>query len=366
MNIEKNQIQEELADWAEKTVEVYNPMAQSTGLGYYTQSVLNRENLKPELLILGINPGAFGGDITLTGKELLQGNPCFKGLSDRDILFELSEKHDKKKRRYGWDLWKKLFKLFDYSQKGEILRNLDNFVISNMVFFGTENEGQIPQGIDSNICAQQTLKLIDILKPKVVLLLGVKCRSLFEAVSKKKMIELDAKNLSYCKRGDSIVFAIKHTAHFYSNAKMEDVSPVICSAIDNPKAFEEIIKIVPLKQLINSQDSIQRIDSNGSIVYTYWCNNKGEYKEVNGTISIGLEYDENENYVLSILTKGNHPEKLLTLVNDYCKNAELFKRGNSNNTKYIADSRVEITTIAKITDGLLSKIKAYRETDSPQ
>jgi acyl carrier protein len=139
-------------------------MAQTTGLGYYTQSILNRENLKPELLILGINPGEFRESITITGSELLQGNPCFKGMDDKEILYELSEKPDKKKRRYGWDLWKKVFKLLNYSQKGEILRDLDRFVISNMIFFGTENEGQIPREIDSNKCAQQTLKLIDILK----------------------------------------------------------------------------------------------------------------------------------------------------------------------------------------------------------
>lgn len=366
MSNEKSQIQEKLEGWAEETVNVYNPMAQTTGLGYYTQSVLNRENLRPELVILGINPGEFRESITMTGKELLQGNPCFKGLGDKDILFELSEKHDRNKRRYGWDLWKKLFKLFDYSQKGEILRDLDKFVISNMVFFGTANEGQIPQGIDSNKCAQQTLKLIDILKPKVVLLLGVKCKSLFETVTKSKMIELEANNLSYCRRANSIVFAIRHTSRFYSNAKLEDISPIICSALDYSKAFEEIIRIIPLKQLINSQDSNQRTDSKGRIVYTYWCNNNGNYKEGNGTISIGLKYDKDDNYILSFLTKGNHPEELFALVNDYCNKAGLFKRDNTNNERYIADAKVEIATIAKFVDGLLSKIKTYREKDYPE
>ena len=366
MSNEKSHIQEKLRRWAEETVEVYNPIAQTTGLGYYTQSVLNRENLRPELLILGINPGEFIESTTMTGNELLQGNPCFKGLNDKDILFELSEKHDKNKRRYGWDLWKKIFKLFDYSQKGDILRELDKFVISNMVFFGTANEGQIPQEIDSNKCAQQTLKLIDILKPPVVLLLGAKCKSLYETITKTKLIELEGKNLSYCRKGHSIVFAIRHTSRFYSNAKLEEISPIICSALDYSKVFEEIIRIIPLKLLINSQDSNQKIDSKGRIVYTYWCNNNGNYKEENGTISLGLEYDKDDNYILSLLTKGNQPEELFALVNDYCNKAELFKKDNANNERYIADAKVEKATIAKFVDGLLSEIKTYRETDYPE
>ena len=78
-------IQNELREWAEETVNVYNPMAQTTGLGYYTQSVLNRETLNPDILILGINPGAAGGSI-MTGEELLQGNPCFWGKNDKEII----------------------------------------------------------------------------------------------------------------------------------------------------------------------------------------------------------------------------------------------------------------------------------------
>ena len=76
MSNDKRQIQERLRKWAEETVKVYNPIANS--LGYYTQSVLDRKSLNPDLLILGINPGAAGGSI-MTGEELLQGNPCFKG-----------------------------------------------------------------------------------------------------------------------------------------------------------------------------------------------------------------------------------------------------------------------------------------------
>ena len=53
MSNDKRKIQERLRKWAEETVKVYNPIANS--LGYYTQSVLDRETLDPDLIILGIS-----------------------------------------------------------------------------------------------------------------------------------------------------------------------------------------------------------------------------------------------------------------------------------------------------------------------
>ena len=88
MSNDKNQIQEKLASWAKETVNVYNPIVDTLNKesrGYYTQSVLNRDTLDPDLLIIGINPGAAGGGI-MNGDELLQGNPCFKGKSDKEIM----------------------------------------------------------------------------------------------------------------------------------------------------------------------------------------------------------------------------------------------------------------------------------------
>ena len=49
MSNDKSQFQEKLRKWAEETIKVYNPIANS--LGYYTQSVLDRETLDPDILI---------------------------------------------------------------------------------------------------------------------------------------------------------------------------------------------------------------------------------------------------------------------------------------------------------------------------
>lgn len=359
-------ISEMLKLWSEETINVYNPIAQKVKLGYYTQSVLSRIKRSPELLIFGINPGSRGGRINQDRDGLLEGNPCFHGLTDEDVIFELSKKHDKIKHRYGWDLWSKLHKLLGFSGKEKLLERLDCFVLSNMVFFGTDHEGDIPNGIDVNKCAKQSLKLIDILKPKIILLLGVKSKELFEKTKEVKMKEIEPNNLSYYKLGNIYVFAIKHTAYFYSDIKCEEISKTICYALDNPDKFEDKFKLVQLKHKIDSNGTIQWINSEGKLVHEYFCKgNNGKYERGNGTISVGLKIDNKDNkYILSILSNGNHPKDFLAMVQGICDESKLFKKNADYD--FVADIGTDDGKIVEFFNVLLAKIKEYRETDFPK
>lgn len=230
-------IKEELLDWAEKTINVYNPMAQRTGLGYYTQSVLDRKSLNPDLLILGINPGAAGGSI-MTAKELLQGNPCFIGKKDKEIIDIYFNNYDPQKRKKGWDLMVKIRKMLELAGK-QTLEDLDKFVLTNMVFIGTAKQGQIPKEINQDVCAKQTLELIDILKPKVILLLGDQTRDLFKKVANVSHMEELIPNYHdfYCFYNNSHVISIYHTAYyrFYNNdANKKVIGNILGFALDNP------------------------------------------------------------------------------------------------------------------------------------
>ena len=356
-------INEELKLWSEETINLYNPIAQKVKLGYYTQSVLSRIKRSPELLILGINPGSRGGIINQDRDGLLEGNPCFHGLSDEEILFELSKKHNKNKHRYGWDLWSKLHKLLGFSGKEKLLERLDCFVLSNMVFFGTDHEGDIPKGIDVNECAKQTLKLIDILKPQMILLLGVKSKELFENTKEVKMKEIEPENLSYYKYGQIYVFAIKHTAYFYSDIKCEEISKTICYALDYPDKFEDKFKLIQLKYKIGSNGTIQWIDSEGKLVHEYFCKgNNGKYEKENGIISIGLKIDyEGNKYVLSVLSKGNHPDEFEKMIYGYCEKNKWSK--SNNGLSYSVDLSTSENVIVDFMTSLLEEMKTYRETD---
>ena len=170
---------------------------------------------------------------------LYWGNPCFQGLSDKEIIYEMSQKYDKDKKRYGWDLWHKIHKMLDYAGKGELLENLGKFVLTNMVFFGTADQGQIPKEIDQEYCAKQTLELIDILKPKVVLLLGDQARDLFKKVAKISHMEELIPNYHdfYYFYNNSHVISVYHTAYyrFYTNEiNMKVIGNILGYALDNP------------------------------------------------------------------------------------------------------------------------------------
>ena len=235
-------IQEELIDWAEKTVEVYKK--QTTEIGFYTQTPLSiflKDNIqKPDLLILGINPGSGGGIKRNTGAELLKGNPCFEGMDSEGIIKNMSGDKDNNKNRKGWALWHRLNNMLNFSNNEDhkkILRNLDRFVLSNMIFFGTEKENQIPN-IKREECAKQTIKLISIIQPKVVLLLGSQSRKLFDRVSENKLEVLVPNSMYHCMSGKSHVLAIKHTAYYYSSIEMELIGKTIGYILDHS---EEII-----------------------------------------------------------------------------------------------------------------------------
>lgn len=396
-------IQKELKKWAEKTINVYNPMAQRTGLGYYTQSVLDRKSLNPDLLILGINPGAAGGSI-MTAKELLQGNPCFKGKNDKEIIDIYFNNYDAQKRRYGWDLMKKIRKMLGYANNCT-LDNLDKFVLSNMVFFGTDKQGQIPEEIDQDVCAKQTIGLIDILKPKVVLLLGDQSRDLFiKNASITHMEELiPGYHDFYCFYKGYHVIAIYHTAYFgfYSNDRMKVVGNIIAYALDNPsnsidkkqlesflsenvnnalktkqttegkvKAGEklkekELFKLFKAMINPNESDSCKLFYRGKLLNFEYYTKIQANGGYINSKDTIAIDFlIEGGEYIIRVGTRRNDPEKTKLIAMAIDKE---FKPGNTDVTAahWHVHTKKPLDTsndeMVRIMNELLAKVRAYRD-----
>jgi hypothetical protein len=243
-------LQYKLREWSKWTLESYlsevKRVGEDVARSFYNQSDLSRVK-ECQLMIIGINPGA-GCLFSQWGQKeraisnsdfLYRGNPCFQGLSDKEIIYEMSQKYDKDKKRYGWDLWHKIHKMLGYAGKVELLEEPDKFVLTNMVFFGTAHQRQIPKEIDQEFCAKQTLELIDILKPKVVLLLGDQARDLFKKVANISHMEELIPNYHdfYCFYNNSHVISIYHTAYyrFFTNEiNMKVIGNILGYALDNP------------------------------------------------------------------------------------------------------------------------------------
>ena len=124
------------------------------------------------------------------------------------------------------------------------------------------------------------------------------------------------------------------------------------------------MRLYELKKYINSEGSNQWVDDNSKLIYEYYCNNShNKYIEDNGTISIGIFYNKKQ-CSFSIITKGNHPEKFLTMVQGVCDETKIFKK--DANTNFVADVGTDDSKIVDFFNLLLSKMKEYRETDLPE
>lgn len=242
-----------LKEWSKETVDCYlsevKKVGENIATSFYNQSDLSRVR-ECDIIIIGINPGMgclyldWGEKNNITSDFLYYGNPCFKRKSDDEIIYDLLKKYDPVKRTHGWDLYKKMCKILEKSGKGDVLKHLDRFVISNMIFFGTFKAKDIPKGIDKEKCAKQTLKLIEILKPKVIVLLGKESRSLFKKITGTQMEAITPDNaVFYCFYNDCHVISIYHTAYYryYTNEKRRIIGNIIGNALDNPsKKIEKI------------------------------------------------------------------------------------------------------------------------------
>lgn len=312
-------IQEKLQAWAKETVNCYLEQVKQVGediaRSFYNQSDLSRVK-KCELMIIGINPGCgcrfseWSLKDKISSDFLYKGNPCFNGMSDEDIIYEMTEKYDKDKRRNGWDLWHKIHKILNYAGKGYLVENLDKFVLSNMVFFGTTHEGQIPKEIDQEKCAEKTLELMDLLKPKVVLLLGDQCKLLFKKVAKITHMEeiVPGYHVFYCFYKNRHIIAIYHTAYYryYTDYNMKVIGSVIGYALDN--SSKRIDKEQLNSYLVNSLDNpltcytISRIDKKDIVQQVISSINLEAYEEKNHRYKLSGKYgititDTKEGYI---------------------------------------------------------------------
>lgn len=131
----------------------------------------------------------------------------------------------------------------------------------------------------------------------------------------------------------------------------------------HPKGLDYIDKLICLMKMIKTDGVISKIEKGTTLTYEYFCKGIDGYKRQYGTISIGIEYNDKD-YILSFLSKGNHPEQLSVLVNDYCNKHVIFK--NDNEGHYLADAKSTNEKVALFVEGLLKEIKSYRENDSAE
>lgn len=134
--------------------------------------------------------------------------------------------------------------------------------------------------------------------------------------------------------------------------------------INDTKELDSINHLFNLKRRINPNGTINKITADNTLTYEYFCKRKnGKHQRRNGTISVGLMIEDNK-YILSALSLGNHPDMFKKLIRDFC-----ISKGwtlSDDNMNYSTSVMADENTIIAFMTSLLKEMKKYRETDIRQ
>lgn len=173
-------IQEEIVKWAEKTVREYHEIAsrKEVNLAYYTQSDLSLISEKPELMIVGINPGSKG-----TYKEQRENENwsyLYKNNQDENHLLKGNYCREEGKpssweNHRKWGYWKGLKRCLSQTNLKTIIEDDSKIIVTNASFFSTPKADEISDSLLKETIPY-TLHLINITQPKhLIFLSGKKC-----------------------------------------------------------------------------------------------------------------------------------------------------------------------------------------------
>ena len=128
--------------------------------------------------------------------------------------------------------------------------------------------------------------------------------------------------------------------------------------------LNNINKLISLKRRINSRGAISKILYGTALIYELFCKGvNGKHRRENGVISVSLEInDKIKKYVLSILSKGNHPNDFERMICNYSlgNGWQKYEDNLCFSTNVLADD----SQIVIFMTSLLDQMKTYRESDT--
>lgn len=210
-------IKEEISAWGKRAFNCYVGIADGNknenGSAFYTQSPLDiiEENLY--LVVMGINPGSTGPFAEQIVNQNWKGIgfPSVEGFLKGNIFWE-----DTKKMYY----WQRIRTIFEKGGMVYLLNDDKKFVCTNITPFGTRKEKDLNRNVVEKT-AHLSVELLDILKPKVVLCLGVMTfGELCRLASATGRVSVFGNVLSIARHNGMVVMGIHHPSAAYSNEQM--------------------------------------------------------------------------------------------------------------------------------------------------
>ena len=250
---------EELLLWGEKTVQLYNKIADERGRentpAFYTQSDLNKiiGVNSVDILIAGINPGSGGtyqqmienpnwGTSSTTGmtaEQLISGN------FGRDPQYGNCTNWS---RHHTWRYFMNLKRFFKDVEEPNILDDERRFVLTNATFFNTVKEKELNQSL-LKATFPQTMDLVRRVKPKMIVWLSGR-----KAFGRLASISIDGFSFKYDKKQNPIM------ARIY----MGTFNGIPCFGVPHPRFLttEEKTLIAKFFSYVFNYKSIDEIDLN--------------------------------------------------------------------------------------------------------
>lgn len=289
MSNDKNQIQEKLRKWANETVIAYHKIASrdDVNIAYYTQSDLSLLSEKPELMIVGINPGNPYGVTPYTEQcknknwSYLHNNPLDKNHLLKGNYCKVEgkpswEKHEK------WRYWAGLKKCLSRTTLSTVIDDDSKIIVTNASFFSTKKA----DGISESLLRETipfTLNLIHITTPNIIIFLsGKKCFDrLYRLSNYSKLFQFKYKHIcgniyvgvlngKYC-------IGIPHPAYKTSEELnlVASILPFLLNVTDYDDIDDELILRECAKQIEEYEDRIyNKKKSNNTLVKKGETSNK--------------------------------------------------------------------------------------------
>lgn len=194
-------IQEELRKWAEETVKEYHYIAsrKEVNIAYYTQSDLSILSEKPELMIIGINPGSYStyqDQLKNKNWSYLYKNPYDKNHLLKGNYCKEEGKPSSWDNHKNWKYWTGLKTCLSQTELSAIMDDDSKIIVTNASFFSTEKANGIREDLLKETIPY-TLKLINKTTPKhLIFLSGRKCFERLYRLSKaSNLIQFEYKNV---------------------------------------------------------------------------------------------------------------------------------------------------------------------------
>ena len=292
-------IQEELQAWAKETVAAYHEIARKENKAYYTQSDLSLISERPELMIVGINPGSEGSykdqcenkNWSYLYKNNIDANHLLKGNYCREEGKPSAWENHKK-----WKYWNGLKRCLSQTNLKTILDDDRKIIITNASFFSTSKANEISDSLLIETIPF-TLKMIDKTDPKhLIFLSGKSCFEKLHRISKSSnIIQFEYKhvcgNIFIGKLNGKLCVGIPHPT-YKTNEELELVASVIPHLIssDNYEKIDIALIQKECSKQINKFD--ERNNSKANRPYIH-INATNIVEQINNKISLNI-YEQNE------------------------------------------------------------------------